>query len=403
MSVEMINVGDTSLVWSSGAFALSVLGASVVVMSDSRRAGRIPLAAVFIMLGGLASLPLVATFAPALLFAFSPLLFALLFALPAALWFYVRALTRAQPLHRIRLHLIFPASGVAIAAGFWMLPADAQRMMLVEGNLPQGYFPAVLALTTFVLVLLWNAVSLGYLIAITRRLTLYRKRLRDLYSNLAAREYLWINWFIATLVALWAMAAAAVVMDNLADRSLFDMASISAGTAFLLLFLCIWSLRDPGPDGEGADEEFGPDTGVKMDQVKVTTRETPKAEKYDRSALTEDQAQRISDRICAAMESDRLFLDPNLTLQKLASHVATSPNLVSQTLNDTIGETFFDHVNRWRVEAAKPLLLNDGGTVLAIAIDVGFNSKSTFYKAFRNVTGKAPGLWRRVANSRKSN
>ena len=403
MSVEMINVSDASLVWSSGAMALSVVGASLVIMSDNRRAGRRPLAAVFILLGGLTTLPLVAAFAPVLLLAFLPLLFALLFSLPAALWFYVCALTRAQTLHRIWYHFVFPVSGFAIAAGFWLLPPDAQRMMLVEGNLPPGNFPAALTLTTFVLVLLWNAVSFGYLIAITRHLTRYRKRLRDLYSNLAAREYLWINWFIAALVSLWAIAAATLVMDNLADRPLFNLASISAGMAFLLLFLCIWSLRERGPDGEGVPEKCDPDTGANITPVKAPTQETPKAGKYDRSALTEDQAQRISDRINAAMESDRLFLDPNLTLQKLAGHVATSPNLVSQTLNDTIGETFFDHVNRWRVEAAKPLLLNDHETILAIAIDVGFNSKSTFYKAFRNVTGKAPGLWRRAANSQKSN
>lgn len=94
------------------------------------------------------------------------------------------------------------------------------------------------------------------------------------------------------------------------------------------------------------------------------------------------------------MRKDKLYLDPNLSLQKLSRHVGAPPNLVSQTLNDQIGLCFFDYVARWRIEASKPLILAREASVLDIALDVGFNSRSTFYKAFRRETGKTPKAFR---------
>ncbi|MBL4544564.1 MAG: helix-turn-helix transcriptional regulator [Oceanicaulis sp.] len=63
---------------------------------------------------------------------------------------------------------------------------------------------------------------------------------------------------------------------------------------------------------------------------------------------------------------------------------------MSQTLNGHLGTTFFDYVARWRVQAAQPLLLAQEASVLTIALEVGFNSRSTFYKAFKRETGLTP-------------
>jgi len=123
------------------------------------------------------------------------------------------------------------------------------------------------------------------------------------------------------------------------------------------------------------------------------------AEKYARSALSEDLAKRLATRIEAAMREDRLFLDPNLSLQKLACHVAGPPNLVSQALNERMGSTFFDYVARWRIEAAKPMIVAQERSILVIAMEVGFNSKSTFYKAFKKETGLTPKAFAAAADA----
>ena len=107
------------------------------------------------------------------------------------------------------------------------------------------------------------------------------------------------------------------------------------------------------------------------------------------------QAQRISDKIIAAMSQQQLHLDPSLSLHKLARHVAISPNYISQTLNETMETNFFDFVNKWRIETAKPKIIANEDTVLNIAFGVGFNARSSFYKVFKKETGKTPTEFRK--------
>lgn len=94
------------------------------------------------------------------------------------------------------------------------------------------------------------------------------------------------------------------------------------------------------------------------------------------------------------MQKDALYLDPNLSLQKLAQQVGALQNQVSQTLNQEIGTTFFDYVARWRIEASKPRIMAGSESVLTVALAVGFNSRSTFYKAFKRETGMTPKAYR---------
>ena len=99
------------------------------------------------------------------------------------------------------------------------------------------------------------------------------------------------------------------------------------------------------------------------------------------------------------MSKETLYLDPNLSLQKLANHLAISPNYISQTLNETLCTNFFDFINKWRIEAAKPKILANKDSVLTIALEVGFNARSSFYKAFKQETGQTPSEFRKQNSS----
>lgn len=94
------------------------------------------------------------------------------------------------------------------------------------------------------------------------------------------------------------------------------------------------------------------------------------------------------------MSEDRPYLEPELPLFELARRIGVPSNYLSQTLNEHLGESFFDSINRWRVEAALPMLRAGERSVLDTALEVGFNSRSTFYKAFRKVTGHTPCAYR---------
>jgi AraC-like DNA-binding protein len=93
------------------------------------------------------------------------------------------------------------------------------------------------------------------------------------------------------------------------------------------------------------------------------------------------------------MTVDKVYLDAELTLTKLAAHLDLPPKTVSAVLNQHLKVGFNEYVNRFRVEEVKQRLLNPPKgnlTVLAVAFDSGFNSLATFQRVFKNLTGITP-------------
>ena len=120
-----------------------------------------------------------------------------------------------------------------------------------------------------------------------------------------------------------------------------------------------------------------------------------RAGKYEKSALNAEISSRIAGKLRKAMEKDHLHRDPNLSLWALSRHIGASPNYVSQTLNEVIGESFFDFVNGYRIAEAMTRLETTNDNVLTITYDVGFNARSSFYNAFKRVSGQTPTDYRK--------
>lgn len=120
-----------------------------------------------------------------------------------------------------------------------------------------------------------------------------------------------------------------------------------------------------------------------------------KIEKYKSNKLNTSEAETIKQRLATIVEKDDLFLDANLSLQKVAKLLQVSSVKLSQTLNEYCNTTFNDYINAYRITKAKEMLLNQKSyTIEAIAMDCGFNSKSTFYTAFKKQTGVTPSQFR---------
>ena len=125
--------------------------------------------------------------------------------------------------------------------------------------------------------------------------------------------------------------------------------------------------------------------------------------RYIKSGLDQRSMVMLLDRLESCMERERVYLDPDLSLPKLAAHLDTSVNHVSQAINAGLESSFFDYINKKRVEEATKLIRTDAAphkAILDIALAVGFNSTSTFYSAFRKVTGQTPGVYRRQLASK---
>ncbi|MCM8570001.1 helix-turn-helix transcriptional regulator [Gramella jeungdoensis] len=91
------------------------------------------------------------------------------------------------------------------------------------------------------------------------------------------------------------------------------------------------------------------------------------------------------------------YLDPNLGLEELANQLDMSPTHLSKIINTYSNYNFSDYINSLRIQQAKKLLNDDSFcryTIVSIGLECGFNSKSTFYSAFKKFTSQTPSEYR---------
>jgi AraC-like DNA-binding protein len=124
-------------------------------------------------------------------------------------------------------------------------------------------------------------------------------------------------------------------------------------------------------------------------------------EKYHRSGLKPDEAEKILQKLLEYMENEKPYLNDELTIQELSAKLNVSKHHLTQVLNINLGKNFFTFINEYRIEAVKKRLVDpnyDHLTILGIAYDCGFNSKSSFNGLFKQYTGVTPSEYRK-ANS----
>lgn len=110
------------------------------------------------------------------------------------------------------------------------------------------------------------------------------------------------------------------------------------------------------------------------------------------------ELQQLVAKIKTAVEKDNMYLDPNLSLTKLAQAVGSNTNKVSHVINEQFHQNFTDYINSHRIERAKELLTeakHRERTILYIAFEVGFNSKATFNRAFARFSDISPNQFRK--------
>jgi AraC-like DNA-binding protein len=122
--------------------------------------------------------------------------------------------------------------------------------------------------------------------------------------------------------------------------------------------------------------------------------------RYAKSGLSDEAMERLLAGLHEAMVERKVYLDPDLSLPKLAAQLGCSVNHLSQAINAGHSMSFFDYVNQFRVTEAARMLREENcrfPAILDIALSVGFNSTSTFYTAFKKSTGQTPAKYRRRA------
>jgi AraC-like DNA-binding protein len=120
-------------------------------------------------------------------------------------------------------------------------------------------------------------------------------------------------------------------------------------------------------------------------------------QKYAASGTTSEERRALFVRAQQDMREKTHYLEMDLTLGELAAAIGATPRDLSEAINGEGGVTFYDFVNSYRVASARHLLLEKPNEkVLSVAYQSGFNSKSTFNKAFKAETGQSPSEFRKA-------
>ncbi len=114
--------------------------------------------------------------------------------------------------------------------------------------------------------------------------------------------------------------------------------------------------------------------------------------KYKHSNLQHHQAEEYMDALLKLMDEEKPYLDEELSLKGLAEKLSVAPRHLSQMVNERLNRNFSDFINGYRVEEAKKYLSDPRSehSVLEVCFEVGFNSRTSFYRAFKKVTGMSP-------------
>ncbi len=303
---------------------------------------------------------------------------------PLLFWLYVRALTTEGPVRAVP-GKFWHAAPIA-AASLCIAPVVAIPADILNGITPPPpeMMPNIRLIMRLLLIadIIFMAIVTVYIALTLCMLRSYSKRLRDIFASTENRELTWI-WLITISAGIYLLVG---FVDTLSESfgwhpDVIQNPVFQVLAEFIILVLMwvigIWGLRQrPGLRSSIAEplaESIGPELS-----------------KYKHSALDEERAKRIAAKIETAMQADLLYRDPNLSLWDLSKHISVTSHYVSQTLNTKLGRSFFDYVNSWRIKEAVTLLTATKETTLTIALDVGFNSRSSFYKAFKRETGKTP-------------
>jgi len=123
-----------------------------------------------------------------------------------------------------------------------------------------------------------------------------------------------------------------------------------------------------------------------------------------KNKLDEREIHEIQNLVKAYFEVEKGYRRPELSLSILANEINTTTNKLSWVLNNIYKKNFYELVNEYRVEDFSQKINQNKHkefTLIAIAVEVGFNSKSTFYKAFKEITKMTPSEYiRKTKNSK---
>jgi AraC-like DNA-binding protein len=259
-----------------------------------------------------------------------------------------------------------------------------------------------------------------YIVCVYQRLIQHRTDIADDFSNVEKISLTWLMRLFSTIVLLflfWVFSETIEIYVEPCSESVMgiscgELESIVIGLRRLAeygLVICfylisIYGLKQPVIFTVNRITKINDSKNIidlsdekKIESITETKEQLMiRDEKYQNSSLTEELSAKVFDEITRFINQDNLYLDSELSLSQLALQSGFSKHHLSQAINQCANKTFFDFINYLRVEYAQSLLHREHKmNVLEVSVAAGFNSRSSFYNAFKKHTQLTPSQYKK--------
>jgi AraC-like DNA-binding protein len=205
-----------------------------------------------------------------------------------------------------------------------------------------------------------------------RLILIHSKRIRLISSTIENIDLFWMKQLLVGTLLLVIVRIASYKVEAI---ELINPVLYCTGVFFIAFF----SLR------QGV---IYPLTAAELPEIESVLRRNTKQER-----LSPDQVDVLKNKVALILTEKKLFLDPALTLTDLSREVGIGIHELSYVINNGLKRNFYQLINEMRVEEAKIILLSEKikySDMVGIAIEAGFNSKTTFNTTFKKLTGQTP-------------
>jgi len=234
----------------------------------------------------------------------------------------------------------------------------------------------------------WQFLILDYMtmiqffcyLAICHRIVRKRVRvIKETFSDYKSVSTQWLQEYIVIYAGLGVLAFFPVIIDANLENFLIYMPIASLGTYY---YLVSKNINSP--------IVFTPEALNLITQVE--DKKVCPESKTDSEVIYEDKIS-LAFKLENLLMEEKLYLNSELNIQRLADKSGSSVHALSRLINNHYNKNFFDYINYYRIEEAKKLLADpyqQKYTIDSIANQVGFNSRSAFYTAFKKNTNSTP-------------
>ncbi|MBN1950195.1 MAG: AraC family transcriptional regulator [Bacteroidales bacterium] len=286
-----------------------------------------------------------------------------------AFFLYVRALIDRK--FRLRwIHLLHLVPYIAFEMTAYILQAHQSLDSFIEND-RNLVFRIIFAGVSF---FSWLGYNLSSFVLVRR----HRKDLKNEFSSIANTFSLGWILFVVIFYTSFCVIAIGMGLYVVMARSLINLPDPVIYSTWLLLVFILGYY------------------GLMQKEIYSRLIQEEPEVRYKKSYLTKDAKKKLRDRIIKHFEVDKPYLNPELSMDMLSISLIAPKYQITEVLNMEIGKNFFQFVNEYRVNAVKQILAdkNNPYSIEAIGYECGFNSKSSFFTVFKNITGQTPYQYR---------